>query len=406
MNIIFLTHEFVQNNLTVGGAGNYLNNITRIMIKNGHTVYVVVDSEKEGVSTYNGIYVHCICATKMFKKKTGPISTFEKVIRNLARSYAYNHEVKKIMDKTHIDLVQSVDEYSIPLLRSHKVPYVVRFSEYEPLWIGASKENYYPEEWIYSKRLDMIMWKKAYQKADALISPSELVKKLVAYQSGQNVEVVESPVIIGETDDDILERINPDKKQYFLTFGALTHRKSIKMLAGLIDKILDRYPEMNYMVVGKDRKIAYGEDRIWVSEFFDMSVVCNKDRFVFVDGVSNRNQIFSIIKNACLCILPTRIDNLPNAVLEAMAFGKLVISSDRTSVEQVITDGYNGFLTKIDDAEELYQKINYVMKLPGMEKMLIGNRAIERMKALTPEKVYEKMMKVYKKSIQNFRGKQ
>lgn len=45
------------------------------------------------------------------------------------------------------------------------------------------------------------------------------------------------------------------------------------------------------------------------------------------------------------------MDNLPNTMMEAMVLGKIVISSDATSGEQLITDSENGFLTKVDDKE-------------------------------------------------------
>ena len=109
--------------------------------------------------------------------------------------------------------------------------------------------------------------------------------------------------------------------------------------------------------------------------------------------------MFAIIENAYACILPTRTDNLPNTVSEAMTLGKIVISSDKTSVEQLITDGYNGFLSEIDNVEELYQKIKHVMKLSGAERREIENRAKERVKALTPENVYQNMMDIYKETI-------
>lgn len=110
-----------------------------------------------------------------------------------------------------------------------------------------------------------------------------------------------------------------------------------------------------------------------------------------------------MIKHAQLCILPSRSDNLSNACLEAMALGKIVISTDKSSAEQLITDGYNGFLTKMDDAEELYRKVRYVINLSDQEKEAIGSRAEDRVQDLTPEKVYVKMMTAYAETIDRFR---
>ena len=105
-----------------------------------------------------------------------------------------------------------------------------------------------------------------------------------------------------------------------------------------------------------------------------------------------------------MCVLPSRVDNLSNACLEAMALGKIIVGSDQTSAEQVITDGYNGFLAPIDDAEVLYQKVKKVMELSAEEKTEMENRARERVKDLTPDQVYEKMMDVYARTIEKFNG--
>lgn len=88
-----------------------------------------------------------------------------------------------------------------------------------------------------------------------------------------------------------------------------------------------------------------------------------------------------------------------------MALGKIVISSDKTSVEQLILDGHNGFLAEIDSAEGLFQKIDYVMQLSDEEKRKIESRAKDRVKDLTPEKVYAKMMNVYVETITDYRQK-
>ena len=113
--------------------------------------------------------------------------------------------------------------------------------------------------------------------------------------------------------------------------------------------------------------------------------------------ISDRKRLFSIIKNARTCILPTRMDNLPNTVLEAMALGKIVISSDKTSVEQLITDSYNGFLTEVDNTEKLHEKIQHVMLMPEQERKKMEEMAQERVNELTPRNVYEQLMEIYKK---------
>ena len=231
-----------------------------------------------------------------------------------------------------------------------------------------------------------------------------MVQKLINDRIGIEPHLVESPVLIAE-DENINFKENFESDQYFLTYSELNYRKEIHIIAQIIDKLLEQYPNMKYVVCGRDKLILYENKYILVSELFKLFVTKHANRFIFMGEISNRTRMFSIIKHAKLCILPTRVDNLPNTCLEAMALGKIVVSSTShygTSVEQLIIDGYNGLLSQVDDVESLYQKILYAMQLPEADKELIQNRAMERVKALTPQKTYIKMMEIYEETIEHF----
>lgn len=405
MNIVYLIHEFPERGASGCGAGNYVFNIARIMVKHGHNVKVVVESEREEIKIEYGIEVHRIRATKGFHNTGKPMKTSQKFLKNVWRSIWYNAEVVKINKKEHIDIIQCVDCYSISFFRCTDIPYVVRFSDYYALWVGAAQPVYDREYWVNSKRADLVFWKWAYERADALIAPSNLVKDLIEGESKKKVTIVESPICIDDFQEICYDQYNVNTNQYWVTYCLMRYRKSIPILSEIIDDLLDAYPQMKYIMIGKDEKILYKDTIMNVSDMFKMNIKKHYDRFIFTGKITNHNLLFSIVKNSYACILPSRVDNLPNSILEAMAFGKIVVSSDKTSAEQLITDGYSGFLAKIDDKEDLFQKIKCVMQLSDDEKKQMEKRAKERVKDLTSEKVYENMIKVYKETITKFRKK-
>lgn len=281
---------------------------------------------------------------------------------------------------------------------------MIRLSDYPALWSGANRSEFDFNKCVASRRLDEEIQFIALKKADALVVPSALVQKLINDRIGIEPHLVESPVLIAE-DENINFKENFESDQYFLTYSELNYRKEIHIIAQIIDKLLEQYPNMKYVVCGRDKLILYENKYILVSELFKLFVTKHANRFIFMGEISNRTRMFSIIKHAKLCILPTRVDNLPNTCLEAMALGKIVVSSTShygTSVEQLIIDGYNGLLSQVDDVESLYQKILYAMQLPEADKELIQNRAMERVKALTPQKTYIKMMEIYEETIEHF----
>lgn len=402
MYIVFLAHAFpIRSKQTGGGSANYVANMSRILAQNGHKVTVITEADDKDVFEWEGVAVCHIRATRYFKNTGRRMTTGKRVLKNIWRSIWYNYEVYKLNKKDRIDLVQGGSTYNIPLLRCRNIPYMIRISEYPVLMRESSRENYNYEEAIRREHMDDKMFFWALKRADLLVAPSYCMKNMVHERIGREVTVIESPIILSDYTGGVEKR----KKPYLLTYGFLSYRKSIHILAKIVDRLLDDYPDMEYVFVGKDFEVMKDGEYMWCSALIKSMVVRNRDRLVILKEIFDRNELFSLIKNSQLCVLPSRCDNLSNVCLEAMALGKIVISTDKSSAEQLITDGYNGFLTKMDDAEELYQKIRYAAGLSDKEKAVIENRAKDRVKDLTPDKVYLKMMSVYAETIQTFNKK-
>lgn len=402
MNIIFLTALFPVNEAS-SGAGNYVSNIARVMAENGHKVYVVIEGKDCFVSEWNGIEIHYIKFPQFFKRKK-KLSVLDKFIMNILRSILYNKEVSRIAKIQKVDIVQSINTYGIALFRKKTIPYIVRISAFMPLYIGANMQIFEQNKWMNYSRIDLNLEVLACKAADYLVAPSEYIKKIIESKTNKVVHVIEGPVYIEKSSINKEDEVFIGK-QYLLTYGILAFRKSIHLVAQIVDDLLDEFPNLMYVLAGKDKELVVNGNKIWASQFIYSKIERNKERFIYLGEVAERSRMFAIIENAYACVLPTRTDNLPNTVSEAMALGKIVISSDKTSVEQLITDGYNGFLAEIDNLEDLYQKIKYVMRLPDEERHKIEYRAKERVKTLMPENVYQNMIDIYKKTIMSFEKK-
>ena len=94
---------------------------------------------------------------------------------------------------------------------------------------------------------------------------------------------------------------------------------------------------------------------------------------VFLMG--NSNQIFEDIKTAKIFVLTSNYEGFPNALLEAMAMGLAVISTDCPSggPRALIKNGFNGFLVRVGDSNELAN--NLIACFESSELDIIGMRA-------------------------------
>lgn len=398
MHIIYLVHDFPIYGLATGGAGNYVANIALIMRKHGHTVDVITEGKDIKDFIWEGIHVHIIDATKGFSNTGRRISVIEKIKKNILRSIRYNREVERINKENPVDIVQSVNTYGIALFRRKKIPYIIRLSSYPPLWGRANREYFNYEKSLKSHRLDEELQLIALRRADAVISPSKIIAEVTKKRIHREVKVVESPVYIVNYES---ER-NPIDGKYFLTYGALNYRKSIQALSSVIPRLLKEYPKYKYVLIGRDREILYRGQYQMASEMLKSQLRDVEDRFIFCGEISNRIQLFKIIHDSDLCILPTRIDNLPNTILESMALGKIVISTsgpNPTSVEQLIENGVNGFLAKVDDVNDICNTVVHVMNLSNDEKEKIQLSAKKRVRNLNEDYHYKIMSQIYRENI-------
>src|SRR3989344_2997776 len=87
----------------------------------------------------------------------------------------------------------------------------------------------------------------------------------------------------------------------------------------------------------------------------------------------------------------------PAKILEAMATGKVVLSTNVSEISEFITDGKNGFLAEKNSSEEIYRKIKGAMESKGD----IGRKARETIlknfdlnkSVIIYEKIYKELIK-------------
>jgi glycosyltransferase involved in cell wall biosynthesis len=88
------------------------------------------------------------------------------------------------------------------------------------------------------------------------------------------------------------------------------------------------------------------------------------------------------MRRARLVVLPSLVDNLPNVLLEAMMFGRPVIATQGASFDELIEDGYSGFLVPPGDPLALAAKIVDAWNRPDLD--MIGRRASDAVAPLAP----------------------
>jgi glycosyltransferase involved in cell wall biosynthesis len=143
----------------------------------------------------------------------------------------------------------------------------------------------------------------------------------------------------------------------FLMIARLLNDKGIREYVAAARRIRMHAPEVRFVLVGptdpSPDAIALKEVEEWQREG-----VCE-----YRGGVAD---VRPAIAEASVYVLPSYREGMPRTVLEAMAMGRPVITTDVPGCRETVTDGVNGFLVQARDCESLVTAMMRFVEHPGI----------------------------------------
>jgi glycosyltransferase involved in cell wall biosynthesis len=379
MRIAFATPEFVTENHFDGGLANYLNRVSTTLARLGHDVHIVTLSTKnEDELNHEGVTVHRVMlkpgwhvANRLTRYS---LSTTLHWLNFSTQTY---RKLKQLHRRQPFDLIQypnysSCGLFSIPLLRT---THVIRASS-QPGWNTSVKLDS-----TITKHLEALQYKLTRN----VYAPSRALQQMLS-----DARLIRTPFFF-ETqawDSTVYDQFFRDK-QYVLYFGRFQLHKGFHTLARALPRFLNQHPDAHVVCVGRDMETSLGSSMAAFAR-----AQCNGfgERLMIMESLPHA-RLYPVIAGARLVVLPSLIDNLPNACLEAMGLGKVVIGTDGTSFEELITDGVNGFLVPSDNPQALADKMIAAWTDERLAAMSAAAKA--QMLEFAPEKTIPALLSYY-----------
>ncbi len=208
-------------------------------------------------------------------------------------------------------------------------------------------------------------------------------QRVTTIPNGIDVEALQQTAGRGPSLRTLLEV--PDGAPVVGTIANLHPRKGLETLVGALPLLYKRWPDFRTVVIGRD----------------DGMGACLR-RLAAESGVGSllyflgpRRDALALLREFDVFVLPSRVEGLPIALLEAMALGRPVIVTPVGGVPEVVRDQIEGLHVPVGAPEALAHAVNRLLQDPG-EAAALGRRAATRVRReFSLERTAEKHARLY-----------
>lgn len=324
---------FIVDRLDSGGAGRVISVLANEFYKQGNKVCIVVYFSSEIIYPLDaGIGVISMVSKETKRNDDNLVGRVSK-LRNAYKKY-------------EVDIVISfMTELNIYAIVANM------FSGKRKLIIS---ERNNPYKSPIQKRVRLLR-KLLYRYADGYVFQTEDARDYFSCRIAKHSVIIQNPI-----SDTLPDVYIGEREKKIVSVGRLTEQKNYSLAIEATKKVLEEHPEYIYEI--------YGD-----GELYEM--YAKKIRKMGLEGKiilkGHQSNIYERIKKARVFLLSSDYEGMSNALIEAMALGIPVISTDHPigGAKELIKNGINGLLVPVGNSMEMTKGIE---RLITDEKLAFG----------------------------------
>jgi glycosyltransferase involved in cell wall biosynthesis len=207
--------------------------------------------------------------------------------------------------------------------------------------------------------------KYAYKNTNYIIAQTDEMKAEIENVYGVSSEkVMTIPNLINRQQIEELSNVDfncfDQNKFNIVAMGTLYSVKGFDLLIKAIDLVKRKHHNVMLYIIGQE-----GTEKGCKLQLEQIVHDLNLEKQVLFLGFQSNP--YPYLKHADLFVLSSRKEGFPNVVLESLATGTPVVATNCVSFDNVIIDGYNGFVVEKNNIEALAQGIIKGEKLERAE---------------------------------------
>lgn len=152
----------------------------------------------------------------------------------------------------------------------------------------------------------------------------------------------------------------------FLFFARIMREKGVDELFYAIEKLNNEYNNLEFKFIG-----------IYEDEYEGKVNELESKGLIHYYGF--QKDVVPFIKECSCVVLPSYHEGMANTLLESAAIGRPIITSNIHGCMEAVIDGKSGYLAKVQDREDLYEKLKQFIELPYEQRVDMGITARKHM---------------------------
>lgn len=332
-----------------GGVEAHVDELAYELTKKGHQVYVYVRNwyTSKSLKEHKG--------SKLIHTPTLKTKHLDAFIHSFTSSL---HALSKNFDIIHYHAIGPAFFSWIPRLKSKIVCTIHRY-------------DYEAEKWGVAAKMFLRFSEKI-----ALSVPHKTIV-VAKYQqefyqrAGKRVEYVPNGVRIPSLvkPDQITAKYGLKGNDYILFLGRLVPEKRPDWLIKAYLKSKEKVGHLKLVIAGGSSATDSYSRKL-------KKLAQNDENIIFTDYVQGQLKE-ELLSNAKLFVIPSELEGLPIALLEAMSYGLTCLASDIPAHCEVVKEGENGFLFHKQEFKDFAQKL---IGLTKFKQTSVGEKAKQSIK--------------------------
>ncbi|RIA10265.1 glycosyltransferase involved in cell wall biosynthesis [Flavobacteriaceae bacterium MAR_2010_72] len=359
IHICFVTREYAHSQLgKTGGIGVFLKQFTNVLKAHRFTITVFTFGSKPirfddaGVSVVKirdlSGFTEWIKAPLRRYNVPGYISI--KILLDYLNRFYISMRLSVFVWRQQFDLLEFHDYGGDAPFFIGKLPKVIRCH-------GSAVTLH--QFMGYTKRItdtifERILFKRFPKNVIAVSQYSAQITQ-EAFQLHTQPKVIYNGVAVPKTDQDEGKGYDapPTLKHSVFYFGSLRERKGINIACDVFNTLVKQFPDASFHVMGPNN------NRHWETVARPLLSADALKQTTYYGAIAN-DHIASYLKQAHVVLFPSYGENFSIALLEVMALGKVVVTSNIPAFNELIKDGENGLMAQ--SPTDYFDQITKVFK--------------------------------------------